>query len=39
MTMLIKIGNSQSIRIPKFLIQQADLENTLLIKPIDNIQR
>ena len=47
--MLIKIGNSQGIRIPKPLIQQAHLENTnlelevldngLLIKPINNIQR
>jgi len=49
MTMLTKIGNSQGIRIPKPLIQQAHLENThlelevlengLLIKPINNIQR
>ena len=47
--MLIKIGNSQGIRIPKSLIQQAHLENTnlelevldngLLIKPVNNIQR
>ena len=44
MTMLTKIGNSQGIRIPKPLIQQAHLENVnlelevlengLLIKPI-----
>jgi len=49
MTMLTKIGNSQGIRIPKPLIQQAHLENAnlelevlengLLIKPISNIQR
>jgi len=49
MTMLTKIGNSQGIRIPKPLIQQAHLENAnlelevldngLLIKPINNIQR
>ena len=49
MTMLIKIGNSQGIRIPKPLIQQAHLKNThlelevldngLLIKPINNTQR
>ena len=49
MTILTKIGNSQGIRIPKPLIQQAHLENTnlelevldngLLIKPINNIQR
>jgi len=49
MTMLIKIGNSQGIRIPKPLIQQAHLENAnlelevlengLLIKPINNTQR
>jgi len=49
MTMLIKIGNSQGIRIPKPLIQQAHLENAnlelevlengLLIKPINNKQR
>jgi antitoxin MazE len=47
--MITKIGNSQSIRIPKPLIQQVHLENAnlelevlengLLIKPIDNIQR
>jgi len=45
MTMLTKIGNSQGIRIPKPLIQQAHLENVnlelevlengLLIKPIN----
>ena len=44
MTMLTKIGNSQGIRIPKTLIEQAHLENVqinlevvengLLIKPI-----
>ena len=49
MTMLTKIGNSQGIRIPKPLIQQAHLENAnlelevldngLLIKPINDIQR
>lgn len=49
MTILTKIGNSQGIRIPKPLIQQAHLENTnlelivlengLLIKPINNTQR
>jgi len=49
MTMLTKIGNSQGIRIPKPLIQQAHLENTnlelevlengLLIKPVNNSKR
>ncbi|MEA1983010.1 MAG: AbrB/MazE/SpoVT family DNA-binding domain-containing protein [Campylobacterota bacterium] len=49
MTMLTKIGNSQGIRIPKPLIQQAHLENVslelevlengLLIKPINNTSR
>jgi len=49
MTTLTKIGNSQGIRIPKPLIQQAHLENVdlelevlengLLIKPINNITR
>lgn len=49
MTTLTKIGNSQGIRIPKPLIQQAHLENVslelevlengLLIKPINNIGR
>ena len=49
MTMLTKIGNSQGIRIPKPLIQQAHLENVrlelevissgLLIKPINNTGR
>ena len=49
MTMLTKIGNSQGIRIPKPLIKQAHLENVnlelevlengLLIKPINNIDR
>jgi antitoxin MazE len=44
MTMLTKIGNSQGVRIPKALIQQAHLENVkldfevvddgLLIKPV-----
>lgn len=44
MAALIKIGNSQGIRIPKLLIQQAQLENSelelivvdkgLLIRPI-----
>jgi len=46
MATLIKIGNSQGIRIPKPLIQQAHLENVnlelevlengLLIKPVNN---
>jgi len=49
MTTLTKIGNSQGIRIPKLLIQQAHLENVslelevldngLLIKPINNTGR
>ncbi|MEA1955913.1 MAG: AbrB/MazE/SpoVT family DNA-binding domain-containing protein [Campylobacterota bacterium] len=49
MTTLTRIGNSQGIRIPKPLIQQAHLENVslelevlengLLIKPINNIGR
>ena len=49
MTTLTKIGNSQGIRIPKPLIQQANLENVnlelevlengLLIKPINNTGR
>ncbi|MDQ7045208.1 MAG: AbrB/MazE/SpoVT family DNA-binding domain-containing protein [Sulfurimonas sp.] len=49
MTMLTKIGNSQGIRIPKPLIQQAHLENVslelevlengLLIKPLNNTRR
>jgi len=49
MTTLTKIGNSQGIRIPKPLIQQAHLENVnlelevlengLLIKPVNNISR
>lgn len=49
MSTLIKIGNSQGIRIPKPLIQQAHLENVnlelevlengLLIKPVNNIDR
>jgi len=49
MTMLTRIGNSQGIRIPKPLIQQAHLENVnlelevlengLLIKPVNNTGR
>lgn len=49
MTTLTKIGNSQGIRIPKPLIQQAHLENVdlelevlengLLIKPVNNVSR
>ena len=49
MTTLTKIGNSQGIRIPKILIQQAHLENVnlelevlengLLIKPVNNTNR
>jgi len=49
MTTLTRIGNSQGIRIPKPLIQQAHLENVslelevlengLLIKPINNTSR
>jgi len=49
MTMLTKIGNSQGVRIPKPLIQQAHLqnrdlefevvENGLLIKPVQNTKR
>jgi len=49
MTMLTKIGNSQGIRIPKPLIQQAHLENVslelevlengLLIKPVNKTGR
>ena len=49
MTTLTKIGNSQGIRIPKPLIQQAHLENVslelevlengLLIKPMNNTSR
>ena len=49
MTMLTKIGNSQGIRIPKPLIQQAHLENVnlelevvengLLIKPVNTTSR
>lgn len=49
MTTLTKIGNSQGIRIPKLLIQQARLENVdlelevlengLLIKPVNNASR
>jgi len=49
MTMLTKIGNSQGVRIPKPLIQQAHLENVslelevvengLLIKPVTNTGR
>lgn len=49
MTMLTKIGNSQGVRIPKALIEQAKLENAniefeitedgLLLKPVKNISR
>lgn len=49
MTTLTKIGNSQGIRIPKPLIEQAHLENVnlelevlengLLIKPVNNTSR
>ncbi len=49
MTTLTKIGNSQGVRIPKSLIQQAHLENVnlelevlengLLIKPVNNRAR
>lgn len=49
MTTLTKIGNSQGVRIPKPLVQQAHLENAnlefevledgLLIKPLNNINR
>jgi len=49
MTTLTRIGNSQGIRIPKPLIQQAHLENVslelevlkngLLIKPVNNTLR
>ena len=49
MTTLTKIGNSQGIRIPKPLIQQAHLENVslelevlengLLIKPVNKASR
>ena len=49
MASLIKIGNSQGIRLPKAIIKQAHLENTnlefevlengLLIKPVNNIGR
>ena len=49
MTTLTKIGNSQGIRIPKPLIQQAHLENVelefevlengLLIKPVNDSNR
>jgi antitoxin MazE len=49
MTTLTKIGNSQGIRIPKPLIEQAHLENVslelevlengLLIKPVNNTNR
>lgn len=49
MTMLIKIGNSQGIRIPKPLIKQAHLdeaeldfevtEKGLLIKPVQKLSR
>ena len=49
MTTLIKIGNSQGIRLPKTIIKQAHLEsvnlefevveNGLLIKPVNNVAR
>lgn len=49
MTSLIKIGNSQGIRLPKAIIKQAHLENVnlefevlengLLIKPVNNVGR
>lgn len=49
MTTLIKIGNSQGIRVPKAIIKQAHLENAqlefkivqggLLVKPIHNTPR
>jgi len=49
MTMLIKIGNSQGVRIPKTIIQQANLENIeiefeivkegLLLKPVKKVVR
>ena len=49
MTTLIKIGNSQGIRIPKPIIKQANLENSeiefvvtkdgLLLKPVKKISR
>ncbi|WP_345993619.1 AbrB/MazE/SpoVT family DNA-binding domain-containing protein [Sulfurimonas sp. HSL-1716] len=49
MTTLIKIGNSQGIRLPKTIIKQAHLEsanlefevveNGLLIKPVNNVGR
>jgi len=49
MTTLIKIGNSQGIRLPKAIIKQAHLEsvnlefevveNGLLIKPVNNVAK
>lgn len=49
MTMLIKIGNSQGVRIPKAIIKQARLENSplefevtaqgLLLKPVQKKPR
>jgi antitoxin MazE len=49
MTMLIKIGNSQGVRIPKAIIKQAHLENAslefevteqgLLLKPVQKKPR
>ena len=49
MASLIKIGNSQGVRLPKAIIKQAHLENVnlefevlengLLIKPVNNIGR
>lgn len=49
MAALVKIGNSQGVRLPKTIIKQAHLENAnlefevlnngLLIKPVDSIGR
>ena len=49
MTMLVKIGNSQGVRIPKAIIKQAHLENSplefevtaqgLLLKPVQKKPR
>lgn len=49
MTMLIKIGNSQGVRIPKAIIKQAHLENSplefevtaqgLLLRPVQKKPR
>lgn len=48
MTTLVRIGNSQGVRIPKAIIEQAQLENKelvfkvvdagLLIAPIENVR-